>query len=41
MENLVLYCKSFDRDLDRLINLSKSINKYNKDNIPFLHTDYF
>ena len=35
MENLVLYCKSFDRDLDRLINLSKSIKKYNKDNIPF------
>jgi hypothetical protein len=35
MENIVLYCKSYDRDLDRVIELSNSIKKYNKDNIPF------
>lgn len=35
MKNLVLYCKSFHRDVDRVVNLAKSINTHNKDNIPF------
>ena len=35
MENLVLYCKSFHRDLDRVKVLIESINKHNLDNIPF------
>lgn len=35
MENLVLYCKSFNRDLDRVKMLFESINKHNIDNIPF------
>lgn len=35
MENLVLYCKSFSRDLDRVKMLFESINKHNIDNIPF------
>lgn len=35
MKNLVLYCKSFERDLSRVINLSDSIRKFNIDSIPF------
>jgi hypothetical protein len=35
MDNIVLYCKSFDRDLNRIKVLFESINKYNMDNIPF------
>ena len=35
MENLVIYCKSYIGDLDRVIELSKSIKTYNRDNIPF------
>jgi hypothetical protein len=35
MKNLVLYCKSFYRDLDRVKVLFESINKHNVDNIPF------
>ena len=33
--NLVLYCKSYSGDLERLKNLTESIEKHNKDNIPF------
>lgn len=32
---IVLYCKSFHRDVERVVNLWNSIQKYNKDNIPF------
>lgn len=35
MEKIVLYCKSFRRDLERVTNLWKSIQKHNRDNIPF------
>ena len=35
MENLVLYCKSYSGDLERLKGLSISIEKHNVDNIPF------
>ena len=35
MKKLVLYCKSFSRDLDRVVALAESINKHNKDNLPF------
>ena len=35
MHNLVLYCKSFLGDLERLINLTESIEKHNIDKIPF------
>ena len=35
MHNLILYCKSYSGDLDRLINLTNSIEKHNVDNIPF------
>jgi hypothetical protein len=35
MEKIVLYCKSFHRDVDRVVNLWESIQKYNKDNISF------
>ena len=35
MKNIILYCKSYDKDLDRVVHLSNSIKKYNKDNIPF------
>jgi hypothetical protein len=35
MEKIVLYCKSFHRDIDRVVNLWESIQKYNKDNISF------
>ena len=35
MENIVIYCKSYKNDVDRVKFLLDSINKYNKDNIPF------
>ena len=35
MEKVVLYCKSFHRDVDRVVNLQESIDKHNIDNIPF------
>jgi hypothetical protein len=35
MHKIVLYCKTFSRDLDRVKVLSESIKKYNKDSIPF------
>ena len=36
MNNLIsILCKSYKGDLKRVIELSKSINQYNKDNIPF------
>jgi hypothetical protein len=33
MENLVLYCKSFSRDINLVYRLVESINKFNEDNI--------
>jgi hypothetical protein len=33
--NFVIYCKTFSRDFERVKNLFASIQKYNKDNIPF------
>ena len=35
MEKIVLYCKSFNRDFERVKVLLESIKKYNMDNIPF------
>jgi len=35
MEKIVLYCKSFNRDFERVKVLLESIKKYNVDNIPF------
>ena len=35
MEKIVLYCKSFNKDFERVKVLLESINKYNMDNIPF------
>lgn len=35
MENIVLYCKSYKDDVFRVKILLDSINRYNKDNIPF------
>jgi len=35
MEKLVLYCKSFNRDFDRVKNLLESVKIFNMDNIPF------
>ena len=35
MHKIVLYCKSFSRDLDRVNFLTESIKKHNKDSIPF------
>jgi hypothetical protein len=35
MEKIVLYCKSYHRDLARVKRLLDSIKKHNKDNIPF------
>lgn len=44
MNNLVLYCKSYRNDLDRVKKLTESIEKYNVDNLPFYisvpKTDY-
>lgn len=34
MNNIVLYCKSYSRDIDRVIALIDSVKKYNVDNIP-------
>lgn len=36
MHNLVLFCKSYIKDLDRLKILKESIDKFNADNIPFV-----
>ena len=35
MENLVLFCKSYDRDMLRAKRLAESIQRYNTDSIPF------
>jgi hypothetical protein len=35
MEDLVFYCKSYKNDVQRVKTLLESINKHNKDNIPF------
>jgi len=35
MNNVVLYCKSFSRDVDRTKVLLESVIKHNRDNIPF------
>ena len=35
MYNLILYCKSYKGDVQILKKLKSSIEKYNKDNIPF------
>jgi hypothetical protein len=35
MYNLVLFCKTYRNDIDRLLILKKSIDKYNVDKIPF------
>ena len=35
MEKLVLYCKSYINDFERVKVLAESIKKYNMDNIPF------
>ena len=35
MHKFVLYCKSYRGDLERLVNLSLSIQQHNKDNLPF------
>ena len=35
MNKIVLYCKSYDKDVDRAKQLLESIVKYNTDNIPF------
>jgi hypothetical protein len=34
MDKIALYCKSFSRDIDRVVNLVKSIHKFNVDKIP-------
>ncbi len=34
MNKFVLFCKSYHKDLKRILNLIKSIEKHNKDNIP-------
>ena len=35
MNNIILYCKSYAGDVQRVKKLKGSIEKYNKDNIPF------
>ena len=35
MENIILFVKSYRGDLQRCMELAKSIEKYNKDNIQF------
>lgn len=35
MENIVLYCKSFRRDIELVKRLVDSVNQFNHDNIPF------
>ncbi len=34
MDKIALYCKSFSRDIDRVVNLVESIHKFNADKIP-------
>lgn len=34
MENIVLYCKSYKNDYERVVKLIASIHEYNRDNIP-------
>jgi hypothetical protein len=35
MEKIILYCKSYHKDIDRILNLVNSINLYNTDKLPF------
>lgn len=35
METVVLYCKSYSKDLLRIVRLAKSVAKFNNDKIPF------
>ena len=35
MNKFVLYCKSYDKDLERVKLLSETIKEHNKDNLPF------
>ena len=35
MHNVILYCKSYSGDVQRVKKLKLSIEKYNRDNIPF------
>ena len=35
MDKLILYCKSYQKDINRISNLVESINLYNTDGIPF------
>lgn len=35
MHKIVLYCKTYDKDLNRVIALIDSVKKFNKENIPF------
>jgi hypothetical protein len=35
MNKVILYCKSYWRDVDRAVVLATSIEKFNKDNLPF------
>ena len=35
MHNVILYCKSYAGDVQRVKKLKTSIEKYNRDNIPF------
>jgi Family of unknown function (DUF6492) len=35
MQKIVLYCKSYHRDLNRLLRLARSVAQHNKDQIPF------
>lgn len=35
MNKLSIYCKSFSRDIERAVILAESVERYNKDNIPF------
>ena len=35
MDKLVLYCKSYSNDVDRVKILLDSINTFNKDKLPF------
>lgn len=32
---IILYCKTYRNDIDRVVNLINSVNQYNTDNIPF------
>jgi len=35
MQKIVIYCKSYHKDIGRVINLANSIDTFNQDNIPF------